>query len=1186
MEVPSDRKYVIDSTVSTMNHSLTIVVLTTLAFYWNKLDYHTKVLMPWKLMSEKPQPADRSLLLDYVSGNPAVVLSGAIRRRHVPVIASATGSLIIILVTVFSTGLFVLQPTLTHKGTMVSVLSTFDGSHFDASTVDSFPFVVVASILSGNMSIAYPPDTNMDYAVDTFGVQAILDGQSQRNFQEPQLMLSVGPNASKSGNVETFQADLNCRIGRVNLTSLGTDGFIWHIEADVMDEDCATGPTHIASARRGDDVDFIQFGKVIDQQCPGPNQRKLFVLYGQVEAGAPAVRVTQLGPSPVSGIAYSFNSTALICTPNHALQEALVTTDFAGTLIDVGVRKTLGRFVTSPWDLWSAFSTSVSAVAPTVLQVSPSNIGTYPYDEIFSALLSTWARQPAEYLDHETLLRDLRRLYATTANQIASRYLRANSTRLVPGSYQTTQLRVTLRDTAFRITEGGLTMLILCICLLLICSPCPSASRISATLASLAVMIQGTGQLRSHLCGSGSCSLGRIEHNLSGYMFTSHCHKLSRSSSIQLHQSKTTLATHSAPAAGVVAWWLPLAFSIYMKAAVIILPLVLVACLEASYQISRNGPGIDDAPLNQYWHYAWTWIPASTMTVVSLLYSSVTWSVALLEPYSILRTRSVAAHYALGRSILSKPSIELGYQGLRSKRYALLAAAASALLAPLLTIIVSGLIFVQPVQKTQGVVIPLTDNVYSPAGKVLGFKDWSSSSLWAANLLYRGYGGYPKGTYKNFVFPNPELDVRNTTLAAGAKLLNATYIDVNVDAIMANVTCRVMDPNGFRYTMDSMGLGYTTSRLILTHIDLAGLKCDESRNCIKQIAAMTLNSYPNSTRFSSQAFSDLTNSYTWMDPSAWPNGGTLRQANTACAQTNCVKPNVTLIYGTRDNTSARIHGIACYYNISQGRVNVTYDFSAYNVGSITSVRPSVQDFVTVSNYDQALPWQSQDFGNFEVVLPGGNLWQTALNNTPDAFYDTPTGSAQLATQISELYSHYFTQFYNTALRSHNFTTNPKSANATLYDENFQRLFQSALSTRILQALLLAMWLCACIIYWLLDTKDLLPKNPCSIAAQASLLADSKFLDMIPEGAENATLEELMQMTPFKDHLFSMGWWDDGMGGRRFGIDVGMADFDKGGDDEGKVEGDRESGSGIEEIGEGRNGKLDARVSVDIVGSRV
>jgi hypothetical protein len=147
-----------------------------LAFYWNKLDYHTKALMPWKLMSNKPQSAAQSLLLDYVSANPVVVLSGAIRHRHVPVIASATGSLIIILVTVLSTGLFVFQPTSMHENTTVSLLSTFDGARVNISAVDSFPVLVATSILSGNASIDYPLNTNKDYAVDEFSVPDDLYG--------------------------------------------------------------------------------------------------------------------------------------------------------------------------------------------------------------------------------------------------------------------------------------------------------------------------------------------------------------------------------------------------------------------------------------------------------------------------------------------------------------------------------------------------------------------------------------------------------------------------------------------------------------------------------------------------------------------------------------------------------------------------------------------------------------------------------------------------------------------------------------------------------------------------------------------------------------------------------------------------------------------------------------------------
>jgi hypothetical protein len=160
-----------------MHHVLTSIVFTLLAVYWKKLDYHTKALMPWKLMTEKPQPAGQSVLLDYVSADMLATLSGAFRHLHFPVITSTIGSLTIILVTVFSTGLFILQPTLVQEVTKVSVLSAFDGSQFNATAVDSFPVLAVSSIFSGNLSITYPPSTNIDHAVDTFSLQTTLNGQ-------------------------------------------------------------------------------------------------------------------------------------------------------------------------------------------------------------------------------------------------------------------------------------------------------------------------------------------------------------------------------------------------------------------------------------------------------------------------------------------------------------------------------------------------------------------------------------------------------------------------------------------------------------------------------------------------------------------------------------------------------------------------------------------------------------------------------------------------------------------------------------------------------------------------------------------------------------------------------------------------------------------------------------------------
>jgi hypothetical protein len=991
--------------------------------------------------------------------------------------------------------------------------------------------------------------------------------------------------------VEAFQADLDCKNGSVSSILATADPYNWELHIGVMGDGCNTTFT----ATPAEDFELSQllsFGNTVLEQCPGTGQTKLFIFFGQMNISS-LYNETHMKYTVI----HSFDSTVLVCTPNHALQEALVTTDPAGHLRDVEVQRTLDKVITPPSELLTSFSTSIQAAAPTFLEgpfLREYNHGGTSYDGFFAILLATWSRNPAAYLDFETLMQDSRRFYTTTASQIANRFLRINSTRVASGSYRTIRLRVILGDTALRIIEAGLVTMIIC-CLVMIFFPCPSTSSTGTTLASMAVMMHRSVQIKSRFCGSGHMSLVRIEANLSGQSFSSNRNL----NSIQIQGSGTTLPTSSSSAAGVATWWRPFAFSIYMKVALLTLPLTIVACLEVTYQVSSRDDGLDDAPSHRYGHYAWTWIPASTMTSVSLLYSSLVWSVVLLESYGILRTGSVAAQHTLCQGNLSKASIQLTLQGLGSRRYALLAASISALLAPLLTIIVSGLISVQSTRKTEDIVIPLADHILSPVGRVTDLEQWSQASLCAANLLYQGYGSYPEGTYQNLVFPNLAQSASRIILPVASRLPNASSIDVKAGVVMLNITCRVIDPAGFRYTVGINGINDPVetspkygwlggdpgnSWLNFTHIDLADVGCgNPGIQCGRKIVSTGVELQANSSRFSTQVYGDDTH-YTWTDPSAWPNGGSLRQAVAARNETAYVSPDVSLYYGTWNATFAQLHGIACYYDIRQGVANITYDLAT---NTVVSVYPYEEEFAVLSNYSQTLPWHGSYGKHLECLLPNSDLWQTAVNNTPEAFYDTPTGSDQLATQVSYLYNQFFTQFYNTALRSQNFTAGTLDyANATLIDDNYQRILQSGVSTRILEVLLLAMWICACIIYWLLDTKTLLPKNPCSIAAQASLLADSKFLDMIPEGAENATLEELIRMTPFKDHLFSMGWWDDGMGGRRFGIDVGTADFDKGEEDGEKVEEIGESGSGVEEIEEGMAGKADARVRVDIVGSRV
>ncbi|KAL5356036.1 hypothetical protein BJX96DRAFT_171228 [Aspergillus floccosus] len=100
-----------------------------------------------------------------------------------------------------------------------------------------------------------------------------------------------------------------------------------------------------------------------------------------------------------------------------------------------------------------------------------------------------------------------------------------------------------------------------------------------------------------------------------------------------------------------------------------------------------------------------------------------------------------------------------------------------------------------------------------------------------------------------------------------------------------------------------------------------------------------------------------------------------------------------------------------------------------------------------------------------------------------------------------------------------------------------RLFQNMISTRILQAILAAMALCGSISIFLMDTREVLPKNPLSIAAAASLLADSSILGsgttashersmgMIPPGSEWCNDQQLKQRGVFQGRTFTLGWWE-------------------------------------------------------------
>lgn len=132
-------------------------------------------------MSQKPQSAANSLLLDYITPNFLVVILKSARAQHFPVLTAAVGSLMIIFTTVISTGLFTPQPTQVERNATLSISRSFDATEVDLSSVDALPVLLVSSILSGNLSLAYPSYTNEQFATESFGSHRLVVSRFSRD---------------------------------------------------------------------------------------------------------------------------------------------------------------------------------------------------------------------------------------------------------------------------------------------------------------------------------------------------------------------------------------------------------------------------------------------------------------------------------------------------------------------------------------------------------------------------------------------------------------------------------------------------------------------------------------------------------------------------------------------------------------------------------------------------------------------------------------------------------------------------------------------------------------------------------------------------------------------------------------------------------------------------------------------
>lgn len=145
-----------------------------IATVWNQLEQCAKQIMPWSIMLGNKTSAEHSLMLNYMTSSMLGSLIRSLKRRHFLVTLSISGSLILRLSIIFSTGLLRLQyrPV------------TFTGSLHSQDTIDLTKTVTYVDRQDGNVSapiscgngywyihkygLSYPNGATQQFAVQSF----------------------------------------------------------------------------------------------------------------------------------------------------------------------------------------------------------------------------------------------------------------------------------------------------------------------------------------------------------------------------------------------------------------------------------------------------------------------------------------------------------------------------------------------------------------------------------------------------------------------------------------------------------------------------------------------------------------------------------------------------------------------------------------------------------------------------------------------------------------------------------------------------------------------------------------------------------------------------------------------------------------------------------------------------------
>ncbi|OOQ85648.1 hypothetical protein PEBR_25594 [Penicillium brasilianum] len=1084
-------------------------ILTIIATFWSRVEFQSKQNAPWQSMLDAPQPAEKSVLLDYISDMQPVAMWKAFKNKHLIVFSGVSCSLLLQLMIVFSTGLFSLEEVKVRKQNVPIQLHTlFSTQNSTLDTVGSQPYDIVNGLAFDNLT--YPLGTNVDI---TF-----------QEFSAPTLPSDVIITAPINGLV----ANLSCEKA-----SLDIKGLEW---SEVIDQDDGSvrSATIVQNFRLAtpsctiDNFSQVTLGNVEIAQAAifqwarcenitGSDGTRVVVSLVEVYKSTTATKNTtsnsrRYHPVHEDTLLELNKSITLICKPT--LSQVKLEAEGNATELSSNIQlRTLGvedaNFPDlTAGDLAAFIHDNVSDTSGfrSIEYFHPFGTDIYVDDQLKLGMLLMRATITIESLWQDGVLQNAAAAYYRSITaQLLHLGLAHRHESTTDGSALMNEKRVLMMQLPLRVIEASLVVAILwTIFMIWLIPPETIATWNSAHISAIAAITANSEDFRLSLHGAGVASSSVLQSHLVGKKYYSQ--STPKGTYIQVEEETRELSGFDGKIGEKYCTWKPFPSLLY-RVAIFVLVCAAIAMLEVLLHLSQEKQGLGNAsPANEYTHYLWTVIPAGMMTGFSLLFGSIDFNTRCLAPYAHLKRPTGATfEQSMSLSFLDSHGINNSLRSLRPGHFAVLATTLATGAAWFLTIVISGLYSAIEVPSHTFVNFTRIGGFPDPR-TIAGAKLNTEETAEVAGILTSEYilqynFSFPRWSYDELAFAKLSMDdVSNNTA------VNGTYVDIRVPALRAAPVCNLLTATDLKPNLTRYVYGKTVSYQL--RVETTMLPCPGNN----------------------KGYSGPSNVFTVTSLEDGPFGYSIESnCHSDSGLTGSSHYTETYIWGHVNSTSVKsIMGLNCIQYAETVDVMTRFKLPDMDIDEDNPPVPDESSAKLAPDLYTPIPewWALNTNGQYPTLdgffyllvsgryaIPVDDLKDLAKNQT-------------VINAIKHQHKLINAQQFNNYTRS---TSNdsvehmPILGNIT--NTSRVRLMQDATSTRILEGLLGAMLVFGIIGSVLLNTDHILPKNPCSIASVASFVADSSLLDQFTQGVWDPD-DKLLRET-FAGRRFYLGWWEQG-----------------------------------------------------------